>query len=210
MAVPSMPVMPPCASASLFSNAVLHGPAGGQVLAGYCLWAECARLVVCDGGGPGEPRLADRGEGAEGGRGLRVVDALAARWGSLRPAGARVVWCDPGQPLRADPSDAWAWLRAVLSASGPLARGCQGAVVMPGALAGAGVRRLRYRAGGCPARGGIGPSRRERGRTLKGSCPVQMGRAVHFEGWGSGFRTLAFGRPYQGLRPQGGWYGSEI
>jgi len=64
----------------LFGNAVMHGPAGGRVLVGYCLWREGARLVVCDGGGPGTPRLVQGGELAEGGRGLRVVDSLAARW----------------------------------------------------------------------------------------------------------------------------------
>ncbi len=32
----------------LFSNAVRHGPVGGRVLVGYCLWQQGARLVVCD------------------------------------------------------------------------------------------------------------------------------------------------------------------
>ena len=59
---------------------------------------------------PGMPRLVQGGELAEGGRGLRVVEALAARWGSFRLAGALAVWCDFGQPLRAAANDAWAWL----------------------------------------------------------------------------------------------------
>ncbi len=99
----------------LFANAVIHGPAGGQVLAGYCLWREGARIVVCDGGGASTPRLVHAGGLAEGGRGLQVVDSLAVRWGSFRLTGAQVVWCDFGQPLRAPDSDAWAWLRLVLS-----------------------------------------------------------------------------------------------
>jgi anti-sigma regulatory factor (Ser/Thr protein kinase) len=98
----------------LFGNAVMHGPANGRVLVGYCLWRAGARLVVCDGGGPGAPRLVRGDELTEGGRGLRVVDSLAARWGSFRLAGARAVWCDFGQPLHAAASDAWAWLRLVL------------------------------------------------------------------------------------------------
>ncbi len=98
----------------LYTNACQHGPAGGQVLLGYCLWREGARLVVCDGGGPRAPRLVRADELAEGGRGLHVVDALAARWGSFRLPGAQVVWSDLGQPLRAPDSDAWAWLRLVL------------------------------------------------------------------------------------------------
>ena len=41
------------AVAELYANAVMHGPAGGRVLAGYCLWRDGARIVVCDGGGVG-------------------------------------------------------------------------------------------------------------------------------------------------------------
>jgi hypothetical protein len=91
------------------------GDHGRRVLAGYCLWRGGARIAVCDGGGPGRPRLRENAALTEGGRGLQVVGALAARWGSLRLAGAQIVWCDFGQPLRAAPGDAWAWLRLVLS-----------------------------------------------------------------------------------------------
>lgn len=110
------------AVAELYANAVMHGPPGGRVLAGYCLWRQGSRIVVCDGGGTATPHLVpDRGL-AEGGRGLHVVDALAARWGSFRLAGAQVVWSDLGRRLRVPDSDAWAWLKLALSAcplSGP-------------------------------------------------------------------------------------------
>jgi anti-sigma regulatory factor (Ser/Thr protein kinase) len=119
----------------LFGNAVLHGPAGGRVLVGYCLWRDGARLVVCDGGGPGTPRLVHGGELGEGGRGLRVVDSLAARWGSFRLAdGVQAVWCDFGQPLRTAASDAWAWLHLVLSVCDLSAPGGPAAAVVPGTL----------------------------------------------------------------------------
>jgi anti-sigma regulatory factor (Ser/Thr protein kinase) len=124
----------------LFSNAVRHGPACGRVLVGYCLWGQGARLVVCDGGGPGAPRLVHGDQLAEGGRGLHVVEALAARWGSFRPAGARAVWCDFGQPLHAPASDAWAWLHLVLSVCDLSAPGRPVAAVMPDSLTGAGAR----------------------------------------------------------------------
>jgi anti-sigma regulatory factor (Ser/Thr protein kinase) len=124
----------------LFGNAVRHGPVGGRVLVGYCLWRQGARLVVCDGGGPGVPRLVHGGELAEGGRGLRVVDALAARWGSFRVPSARAVWCDFGQPLHAATGDAWAWLYLVLSVCDLSAPGRPVAAVMPGTLAAAGAR----------------------------------------------------------------------
>ncbi|HEV2258182.1 MAG TPA: ATP-binding protein [Streptosporangiaceae bacterium] len=123
----------------LFSNAVRHGPAGGRVLVGYCLWRDGVRLVVCDAGGPGAPRLVDGGELAEGGRGLQVVNSLAARWGSFRVAGALAVWCDLGQPLHVAVGDAWAWLHLVLSVcdlSGP----GRPVAAAPGRLAAAGTR----------------------------------------------------------------------
>ena len=99
----------------LFGNAVTHGPDGGQVLVAYLLWREGARIVVCDSGGQTQPRLRDGTDLAEGGRGLQVVDALTARWGSFRAARAQVVWCDLGQPLPAATVEAWAWLNALLA-----------------------------------------------------------------------------------------------
>jgi anti-sigma regulatory factor (Ser/Thr protein kinase) len=126
--------------AELFSNAVRHGPAAGRVLAGYCLWRDGARLVICDAGGPGAPRLVRGGELAEGGRGLHVVDSLTARWGTFRVAGARAVWCDFGQPLRAAASDAWAWLPPVLAACDLSAPGHLVPAVLAGRLTAAGAR----------------------------------------------------------------------
>jgi anti-sigma regulatory factor (Ser/Thr protein kinase) len=123
----------------LFGNACQHGPAGGRVLVGYCLWREGARLVVCDGGSAATPRLVRGGELEEGGRGLHIVDSLAAQWGSFRLASARVMWCDFGQPLHAAASDAWAWLYSVLSVctlSGP---GSPAAVVVPDTLTAVGA-----------------------------------------------------------------------
>src|ERR1039457_4107748 len=97
------------AVSELFANAVMHGPAGGRVLVGYCLWAKGARIVVCDGGGPSPPRLRHRPSSAQGGRGVQVGASVAARWGTFRLTGSQVVWCDFGRPLRAPASDTWAW-----------------------------------------------------------------------------------------------------
>jgi hypothetical protein len=94
----------------------MYGPPGSRLLAGYCLWSAGARIVVCDSGGPTAPRVRRAESLAEGGRGLQVIDALAAQWGSFRLPGAQAVWCDFGQPLRAPDADAWAWLRRVLAA----------------------------------------------------------------------------------------------
>jgi anti-sigma regulatory factor (Ser/Thr protein kinase) len=127
------------AVSELFGNAVRHGPADGRVLVGYCLWQQGARLVVCDGGERGTPRLVRGGELAEGGRGLQVVDAVAARWGSFRTQGALAVWCDFGQPLRAAAGDAWAWLHLVLSVC-DLSAPARPVALMPGTVAPAGER----------------------------------------------------------------------
>jgi len=101
--------VPPC------GNAVRHGPDAGNVLVAYLVWPDGARIVVCDRGGPTLPQLRARDGFAEGGRGLQVVDALAARWGSFRAAHVQVVWCDLGQPLPATGAQAWARLNAALA-----------------------------------------------------------------------------------------------
>ena len=111
----------------LFANAVMHGPAGGRVLVGYCLWRQGARLVVCDGGGPGTPRLRARAASSPKAAGAcSVVDSLAARWGSFRLAGA------PGGVVR---------LRAAAARRGRRRLG----LAAPGV---AGVRSVRLRAPG--------------------------------------------------------------
>jgi anti-sigma regulatory factor (Ser/Thr protein kinase) len=99
----------------LFVNALMHGPPRCQVLVGYCLWREGARIVVCDAGGSTTPELREADAGTEGGRGLHLVQELSVRWGSFRLPGAQVVWCDFSQPLRGPAGDTWAWLRRVLS-----------------------------------------------------------------------------------------------
>jgi anti-sigma regulatory factor (Ser/Thr protein kinase) len=102
------------AVAELFNNAVVHGPPGGRVLVGYCLWRRGARIVVCDGGGAGVPRLRESNGLAEGGWDLHVVESLAVQWGTFRLERAQAVWCDFAEPLRAPAADTWAWLRAIL------------------------------------------------------------------------------------------------
>jgi anti-sigma regulatory factor (Ser/Thr protein kinase) len=49
------------------------------------------RVEVTDRAGPGTPELRPAGRDAEGGRGLRLVAALAARWGWRRRRGGRLV-----------------------------------------------------------------------------------------------------------------------
>ena len=96
----------------LFSNAVRHGPVGGRVLVGYCLWQQGARLVVCDAGGPGTPRLVHGGQLAEGGRGLSVVDSLArggAASGWLAPRRCGATSGSRCTRRTATPGPGWTW-----------------------------------------------------------------------------------------------------
>ena len=104
----------------LFTNAVLHGP-GGQVLVAHILWRDGARIVVGDGGGTTTPQLRQTARSEEGGRGLHLVDMIAAAWGQFRLGSAQVVWCDLANPLGSVLSDPWAWLSAAIPDIGPTA-----------------------------------------------------------------------------------------
>jgi len=128
------------AVSELFANALMHGPRGGRVLVAYYLWGQGARIVVCDGGGLTTPHLVPDGGLADGGRGLHVVNSIAAQWDTFRLPAARVVWSDFGQPLRAANSDAWAWLRLVLSVHSLSGPGLPVAAAMPGTMAALGPR----------------------------------------------------------------------
>ena len=49
-------------------------------------------IAVTDRGGPGVPQRCLVGRDMEGGRGLQLVAALAARWGWRRRGGRTVTW----------------------------------------------------------------------------------------------------------------------
>ena len=91
------------------------------MLVGYCLCRDGIRIIVCDEGGITAPQLRESSQLDEGGRGLQVVDMIAARWGYFRVGRAQVVWCDLGGPIESTvPSDAWAWLSAVIATAARL------------------------------------------------------------------------------------------
>ncbi|MBZ9597323.1 ATP-binding protein [Streptomyces erythrochromogenes] len=79
----------------LATNALLHGVPPGR---GYRLrmlrFEGTVRVEVHDSGGGGRPRVADRDPGAEGGRGLLLVAAVADRWGTVPRVPGKVVWCE--------------------------------------------------------------------------------------------------------------------
>jgi anti-sigma regulatory factor (Ser/Thr protein kinase) len=81
----------------LVANAVTHtasGDEGGRVAIVLTVGGGVYRLEVADGGGAdGSPHVkAD--PGAETGRGMRIVDALATRWGYRLDGARTVVWAE--------------------------------------------------------------------------------------------------------------------
>jgi anti-sigma regulatory factor (Ser/Thr protein kinase) len=87
------------------ANAIAHtasGREGGLVTVVVAIGAGAYRLEVADGGAGGGCPHVKAEAGAETGRGMRIVDALAARWG-YRADGARtVVWAEFPGPAAAE------------------------------------------------------------------------------------------------------------
>ncbi|MFJ5995893.1 ATP-binding protein [Streptomyces sp. NPDC092370] len=84
--------------AELAANAVLHGRVQGRDFRlALTLYADrTLRIEVTDARGDRVPRLPGPvADDAEGGRGLRIVDAYADRWGLTQaPAGAKTLWAE--------------------------------------------------------------------------------------------------------------------
>lgn len=80
--------------AELVGNAVRHGAPlhGGGLDVDWTVHGDVVGVRVTDGGG-GLPRQRASSPGSESGRGLAIVDALAASWGFARArAGGTTVW----------------------------------------------------------------------------------------------------------------------
>ena len=79
----------------LFANSVRHGGSGtaGETVT-VAVTAACGvvRVEVTGRSGLGVPQLRVPDGDAEDGRGLRLVEALAARWGWRRRGGRTVTW----------------------------------------------------------------------------------------------------------------------
>ena len=83
----------------LVTNSVVHSRSGqrdgGTVTVALLGTPTGVRVEVTDDGGPGLPRLRAVDFGAESGRGLHLVDALAAAWNCARdPAGTTTTWAE--------------------------------------------------------------------------------------------------------------------
>jgi anti-sigma regulatory factor (Ser/Thr protein kinase) len=97
-----IPELEPVASlvaTELVTNAVIHADAGPTQLV-LSLQDARLRIEVSDGDSSRLPRRMHREVTAEGGRGLALVDALSAAWGTLRPRRGvgKTVWCELDLP----------------------------------------------------------------------------------------------------------------
>ncbi|MFB4300116.1 ATP-binding protein [Actinomadura sp. NTSP31] len=97
------------------ANAVTHtasGLEGGRVTVAVAAGSGAVRVEVTDDGASGARPYVKDDPGAETGRGMRIVQGLAARWG-FRPDGTRtVVWAEFPAP------DAWVRGRGAVSGRG--------------------------------------------------------------------------------------------
>ena len=83
-------------SSELVSNAVVHGgyAPSGQIELIVQLLPNAILVTVIDSGGSGStPAMREANYPGPGGLGLRVVDALALRWGSVQRDGQQV-WAE--------------------------------------------------------------------------------------------------------------------
>jgi serine/threonine-protein kinase RsbW len=78
-------------TAEIVSNAVVHGPARGDVRVRLRVAASRVRVEVIDSG-HGAPKVRHPEPTAASGRGLALVEALAAAWGTGPVEGGTSVW----------------------------------------------------------------------------------------------------------------------
>ncbi|WP_160573856.1 ATP-binding protein [Actinomadura physcomitrii] len=102
------------AASETVANAVRHtasGLEGGLVTVTVAAGPGAVRLEVADDGAAGARPYVKDDPGAETGRGMRIVQGLAARWGYRADGSRTVVWADFPAPD--------AWVRGRVAVSGP-------------------------------------------------------------------------------------------
>ena len=75
----------------LVSNAVVHGPATGDITVRVRIDGPVVRVLVSDCGG-GTPTVGHPEPTAASGRGLALVEALSSSWGTENRPGGKTVW----------------------------------------------------------------------------------------------------------------------
>ncbi len=81
----------------LITNAIVHGGRPSRV---RCRLLDPGYIeVAVDDDGPGTPEVQEGDDRSSGGRGLAIVQALAASWGvDVRPDDGKTVWARLGAP----------------------------------------------------------------------------------------------------------------
>jgi len=82
-------------ASEMMTNSLLHGGSAGQgeaVTVTVVLWDAGVRVEVTGRKADGVPVLRRPDDEAEGNRGLRLVEELAARWGYERGSGKATTW----------------------------------------------------------------------------------------------------------------------
>ncbi|MEU1438700.1 ATP-binding protein [Streptomyces sp. NPDC005786] len=81
--------------AELATNAVVHGSVPGRDFElRLTIGAAGLRIEVSDARGDRRPEACEREPGAEAGRGLRLVEALAEKWGVAERVVGKTVWAE--------------------------------------------------------------------------------------------------------------------
>jgi anti-sigma regulatory factor (Ser/Thr protein kinase) len=86
-------------ASELVTNAIVHG--AEPIVLEVMVLEHGLRLEVCDGdNGSSVVAVRDACEGVTTGRGLKIVDALAHRWGVEGHRGGKSVWAELDVPAR--------------------------------------------------------------------------------------------------------------
>jgi hypothetical protein len=80
----------------MVSNALMHAPGAAGHELQILRRTTGIRLVVADGSS--SPPVLRPADGGPGGRGLRIIEALAAAWGCELRADGKQVWADLDEP----------------------------------------------------------------------------------------------------------------
>jgi anti-sigma regulatory factor (Ser/Thr protein kinase) len=92
-------------ASEMCANSIQHSQSGdgGEITISVIAVPGGIRVEVADQGGPSVPALRPAGLGqpgtAESGRGLQMVDALAARWDYAQDATGTVTWFELAVPV---------------------------------------------------------------------------------------------------------------
>ncbi|SOD71061.1 anti-sigma regulatory factor (Ser/Thr protein kinase) [Jatrophihabitans sp. GAS493] len=80
----------------LLVNSIRHARPldSGRIEVAWDLRDDAVVLRVTDGGGAETPHVRETGTFESGGRGLRIVQALADRWGVIRSDATSTVWAE--------------------------------------------------------------------------------------------------------------------